>query len=204
MLRVQVGSVLTMRAVRGGPPGGGGQAPARPRLLRERVVGIVVTRGSVFPVTELDKVPAILASPALFHELGPQYVGFGAAYVTLRQGTSPGALMRRAQSLTRQFPAAGDLTLAADVSTQAAAVQHAIRPEAVALALFALVLAVTALLIVGQAATRLLATGSPDNQALAALGMTRRQLMAADRSRSGWPPLSVRRWLPGQRSPHRR
>ena len=40
-------------------------------------------------------------------------------------------------------------------------------------------LAVTALLIVGQAATRLLATSSPDNPALAALGMTRGQLMAA-------------------------
>ena len=57
--------------------------------------------------------------------------------------------------------------------------QRAIRPEAVALALFALVLAVTALLIVGQAATRLLATSSPDTPALAALGLTRWQLMAA-------------------------
>jgi hypothetical protein len=180
-LRVQVGSVLTMRAVRESPPGAGtdGRGPARSRLLRERVVGIVVTRGSVFPITELDKVPAILASPALFRELGPQYVGFSGAYVTLRHGTSPGALMQRAQSLTRQFHAAGELSLAADMSTQVAAVQHAIRPQAVALALFALVLAVTALFIVGQAATRLLATGSPDNPALAALGMTRRQLMAA-------------------------
>ena len=40
-------------------------------------------------------------------------------------------------------------------------------------------LAVTALLIVGQAATRLLATSSPDTPALAALGLTRWQLMAA-------------------------
>jgi hypothetical protein len=181
MLRVQVGSVLTMRTVGENPPSADadGQDLARPRLLRERVVGIVVTRGSVFPITELDKVPAILASPALFHELGPRYVGFSGAYVTLRHGTPPGALIQRAQSLTRQFPAAGDLTLAADVGTQAAAVQRAIRPEAIALALFALVLAVTALLIVGQAATRLLATGSPDNPALVALGMTRGQLMAA-------------------------
>jgi hypothetical protein len=69
--------------------------------------------------------------------------------------------------------------LVADERTQAAAVQHAIRPHAAVLALFALVLGVTALLIVGQAAARLLATASPDNPALAALGMTRRQLMAA-------------------------
>jgi putative ABC transport system permease protein len=87
--------------------------------------------------------------------------------------------MQRARPLTHRFPAAGGLRLVADQRVQAAAVQHAIRPEAVALAIFALVLAITALLIVGQAATRLLATSSPDNPALAALGMTRGQLMAA-------------------------
>jgi hypothetical protein len=47
------------------PPGTGaaGQGSARPRLLRERVVGIIVTRGSVFPVNELDKGPTMMASP---------------------------------------------------------------------------------------------------------------------------------------------
>jgi hypothetical protein len=66
----------------------------------------------------------------------------------------------------------------ADQRAQAAVVEHAIRPAAITLGLFALVFAVTALLIVGQAAIRLLATGSPDNPALAALGMTRGQLTA--------------------------
>ena len=42
----------------------------------------------------------------------------------------------------------------ADETVQAAAVERSIRPQAVALALFALVLAVTALLTVGQAASR--------------------------------------------------
>src|SRR5207248_3479684 len=51
--------------------------------------------------------------------------------------------------------------------------------QAAALALFALALAVAALLIVGQAATRLLATGTLNHPALAALGLTRGQLMAA-------------------------
>jgi hypothetical protein len=66
-----------------------GQGPARPRLLHERVVGIVVTRGSVVPVTELDKVPVMLASPALFHLLGVRYIGASGAYVQLRPGASP-------------------------------------------------------------------------------------------------------------------
>ena len=79
MMGLRVGSVLAMRAVPNDPPPGAaepGQRPARPRLLRERVVGIVVTRGSVLPVTELDKVPVILASRALFHRLGVRYLGF--------------------------------------------------------------------------------------------------------------------------------
>jgi hypothetical protein len=182
MMGLRVGSVLTMRAVPNDPPPGTaepGQRPARPRLLRERVAGIVVTRGTVLPVNELDKVPVILASPALFHRLGERYLGAAGAYVKLRSGASPEAFGRRAQSLARRFPATGGGAFVTDQGAQAAAVQRAIRPEAVALALFALVLAVTALLIVGQAATRLLATSSPDTPALAALGLTRGQLMAA-------------------------
>jgi hypothetical protein len=188
MLDLRVGSVLSMRAVPNSPPPGAGTAgrgAARPRLMRERVVGIVVTRGSVFPVTELDKDPVFLASPALFQRLGVQYVGFGGAYVKLRQGASVDVFRRQAQSLTRQFPSTGGHVFAADEGAQAAAVQRAIRPEAVALAVFALALAVTALLIVGQAAIRLLATGSLTNPALAALGMTRGQLAAAGLTEAG-------------------
>ena len=181
IMGLHVGSVLTMRAEPEGPPPGASaasQSPPGPRLLRERVVGIVVTRGSVLPVNEQDKGPTIITSPALFHRLGDRYVGYSGAYVRLRPGISPQAFGHQAQLLTREFPATGGHAFVADESTQAAAVQRAIRPGAVALAIFALVLAVTALLIVGQAAARLLATSSMTNPALAALGMTRGQLMA--------------------------
>ena len=89
MMGLQVGSVLTMRAVPHGPLPGvvpAGHGPAR--LLRERVVGIMVTRGSVLPITENDKVPAILASLALFDRLAPQYVGTNGVFVKLRPGAS--------------------------------------------------------------------------------------------------------------------
>jgi hypothetical protein len=182
MMGLEVGSALAMRAAPEDPPPGappGTRSPARPRLLRERVVGIVVTRGSVFPVTEQDKAPGILASPALFHQLGVRYVANNGAFVKLRPGVPAEVFRHRAQSLTRRFPATGGHVFLADENTQAAAVQRAVRPEAIALALFALVLAVTALLIVGQAATRQLTTGSLNNPVLAALGMTRGQLTAA-------------------------
>ena len=66
-----------------------------------------------------------------------------------------------------------------DESTQVAAIQRSIRPEAISLVVFALVLAGTALLIIGQAAARLLAAVAADHPVLAALGMTRGQLTAA-------------------------
>ncbi|HXZ75086.1 MAG TPA: FtsX-like permease family protein, partial [Streptosporangiaceae bacterium] len=130
-------------------------------------------------VTDIDKVPLILATPALWHRLGPAYLGFDGAYVRLRLGTTVGDFGRRAQSLARRFPRTGGQIFVADEGTQAATVQRAIRPEAIALALFALVLAVTMLLIVGQAAVRQLGAAAADHPTLAAVGMTRAQLTAA-------------------------
>jgi len=177
-LRLHVGSTLVMRAVPAGPSPGA-EAGARRPPLRERVVGIVVTRGSVHPVTNLDKVPAIFAGTALVHQLGRAYTSFDGAYVKLRPGHSPGIAGRQAEALAQRFRATGGHVFVADESAQAAAVERSIRPEAVSLALFALVLAITALLVVGQAATRLIAAAQPANPVLAALGMTRGQLMAA-------------------------
>ena len=134
------------------------------------------------PVTDIDKIPAVLAGPALFHQLvhqlGPGYRAFDGAYVKLRPHATPQQFVLRAQALERRFPGTGGQVFLADERSQAATVEQAIRPEAVALAIFALVLAVTALLIVGQAAVRLLVGGSSDNPTLAALGMTRGQLTA--------------------------
>src|SRR6266516_4905255 len=174
-LHLHVGSALAMVAVTSQTL----PRPARWRHLSERMVGIFVARGSVVPVTEVDKGPAFYASPALARLLGPRYAAFDGAYVRLRPGTTVAAFSRQAQVLARRFPGTGGPVFVADESTQAAAIERSIRPQAVALALFALVLAVTAVLVVGQVATRLLLAGSSDNATLAALGMTRAQLTAA-------------------------
>jgi len=175
ILHVHVGSALAMEAIRSdGPP-----SPAGARKLRERVVGIVVTRSSVKPVTDLDKFPMILVSAAFMRDLGPGYIAFDGAAVTLKPGTTPDSFGRRAEALARRFPGTQGHVFVADEHAQAAAVERAIRPEAVALALFALVLLLVALLVVGQVATRLLAASSVDNPVLAALGMTRGQLMVS-------------------------
>jgi hypothetical protein len=142
------------------------------------VVGIVVTRGSVHPVTNLDKVPAIFASTALATSLARVHI-FRWRVCQAAAGLQPGIAGRQAESLAQRFRATGGHVFVADESAQAAAVERSIRPEAVSLAIFALVLAITALLVVGQAATRLMAAAAPANPVLAALGMTRGQLMAA-------------------------
>jgi hypothetical protein len=181
-LHLQVGSTLPMVALPDtGLPGSGdsGGKPVPLRKLTERVVGIIVTRASVDPVTDIDQIPFILASTALWHRIGPGYLAFDGAYVKLRPGTTAGDVTREAQALARRFPKTEGQAYVADESTQVAAIEQAIHPEAIALAIFALVLACTALLIVGQAATRLLLQAGSGNPVLAALGMTRGQLTAA-------------------------
>jgi MacB-like periplasmic core domain/FtsX-like permease family len=170
-LHLRVGSTLEMGAV----PDAGAQ---HIRRLHERVVGVMVTRGSVVPVTVLDRTPIILASTALWRELGPGYGAFDGAYVKLRPGATLGELTSQAEALAHRYPATGGQIFVADEATQAATVERSIRPQAVALALFAIVLAVTALLIVGQVASRQLLGAARDNPTLAALGLTRRQLAA--------------------------
>jgi hypothetical protein len=178
LLHLHVGSTLPMVALPNLPPGAKPSAARTPRLT-ERVVGIVVTRSSVDPVTDIDKVPVILATPALWHRLGAAYMGFDGASVRLRPGTTAAGFGRQAQALARRFPGTGGQIFVADEGAQAATVQRAIRPEAIALALFAAVLAVTTLLIVGQAAVRQLGAAAAGHPTLAALGMTRAQLTAA-------------------------
>ena len=180
-LHVRTGATLNLAAVPNGAPGsaGGAGAPAPALRLAERVVGVFVTRSSVLPVTEQDKAPLILASTALWHRLGRRSLAFDGAFVKLRPGATAAAVSREAQALARHFPGTGGQIYIADEGAQAATIERAIHPEAVALAVFALVLACTALLIVGQATARQLLLAGSDNPVLAALGLTRRQLAGA-------------------------
>ena len=169
-LNLHVGSVLPMAAL---------DSSNHARPLTEHVVGVFVTRGSVVPVTDLDRVPKIAASLALYRELGPAYQAFDGAFVRLQPGASVAAFTGAAERLAQRYPGTGKQVYVADEATQAATIERAIRPQAVALALFALALALTTLLIVGQVAARTLLAAAADNGTLAALGMTRRQLLAA-------------------------
>jgi hypothetical protein len=171
-LHLHVGSVLRLVAVPNDPKG-------RTRRFTERVTGTFISTDSIVAVNTLATVPRIYASHALFQELGPAYEAFDGAFLRLKPGTSLSAISAAAQTLAGRYPASGGQVYVADQSVQDVTVERAIRPQAVALALFALALALTTLLIVGQVAVRLLIGAAGDNASLAALGMTRRQLLAA-------------------------
>ncbi len=178
-LHVHVGSRLPAEALLNGNLPGTGPAAVPPRRLTLQVVGIIVTPSSADPVTDSDRVPFILASTALWRHLGAGYRAFDGAGLQLRPGASAATVSGEAQALARRFPGTQGQIMSSDESTEFAAVERSIHPDVVALGIFALVLACTALLIVTQAAGRLLLEASSRHRVLAALGMTRGQLTAA-------------------------
>ena len=159
-LHVHVGSRLPVEALPGGNLPGSGSAAVPPRRLTLHVVGIIVTPSSADPVTDSDRAPFILASPALWRRLGAGYRAFDGAELELRPGASAAAVGGEAQALARRFPGTQGQIMPSDESAEYAAVERSIHPDVVALAIFALVLACTALLIVTQVASRLLLEAS--------------------------------------------
>ncbi len=174
-LGLHVGSVLRLAALSNLPH-------SRIRHLTVRVVGIEVIAASIVPVNKLAQTAYIEASLALYRELGPDYQAFDGDYVQLAAGTTVGAFTTEATRLAREprYRSTGGQLYVSDEAVQDATVERSIRPQAVAIAIFAIVLAVTALLVLGQAASRLLLAGAADNPILAALGLTRWQSLAAD------------------------
>jgi hypothetical protein len=172
--RLHVGSKLRMAVLSNEPD-------ARVRYLTERVVGIEVISDSILPVNVLAQTPYIQTSAALYRELGPEYQAFDGDYVSLSAGTTVTRFTAEATALARepQYRATGGQLFVSDETVQDLTVEQSIRPQALALAIFALVLAVTALLVLGQAASRLLLAATAANPVLAALGLTRRQLLCA-------------------------
>ena len=98
------------------------------RRLRERVVGIVVTRSSVNPVTDTDKVAFILASPALTRQLAP-VPGFRRGLCEAGPGGPADRVSREAQALARRFPATQGQAYVSDESAQVATIERGSGPK---------------------------------------------------------------------------
>ena len=166
------GSVLRVRIARSQEE----MASPHDPMVALHVVGVGVTRDNVVTVNALASAPTLLASPAFARHFGPGYYAFDGAEVQLAPGTSKDAFSAAAQSIARRLPETGGNLSIADEAEQAAQVVHAIRPQAVALALFAALTALTALFALGQLLSRRLFLSSTDNHVLRALGLSRGQL----------------------------
>jgi ABC-type antimicrobial peptide transport system permease subunit len=152
--------------------------PRRDPAVVLHVVGVAVTRDSVVDVNALASAPHFLAGPAFARRFGTGFYAFDGAAIRVAHGVSPAAVGDAAQRLANRFPATGGLFVAQEAQ-QAAQVEHAIRPQAVALALFSLLAALTAILAIGQLVARALSNAAGDNATLQALGMSRRELVVA-------------------------
>jgi ABC-type antimicrobial peptide transport system permease subunit len=156
--------------------------------LTFRVAAVGVFDDQVVPTTGTTSEPRILLSPG-FTRTGLAARPYGSAGsidnlaqadVRLRPGADPAAFEAAAQALARRYPDVqkDNGIVFAGSSAGVTATERAIRPLAVALALFAALTGLIALAVIGQLLARQLALDSDGYGALRALGMTRRGLLA--------------------------
>jgi FtsX-like permease family len=167
-----------------GPAGEGHFASPWGPVVDLRVVGIVRTPRDLVPVvTDQDNIfvnsGELYLTPAYWGRYGPNIARYGIVLaVTLRhgQGDLPGlrADLRRLYGDRAVTEAADGLTTA---ETLTAGTRRAIRLESIALAGFAFLTALAALLLVGQTLGRQIVLEAIESPTLRALGMTRGQLI---------------------------
>ena len=130
--------------------------------------------------TLANRAPTMFLTPAYDrrYDRGKQ-INFDGVFVRLEQTANHSAFVADVDRLARTFPQARDLDgiFVADLSSHAARVERSIHPEAIALALFAAVVALGALLTVGQIIARDVALASREDRVLVAMGFDRRQLI---------------------------
>ena len=166
----------------GGGPAGGGHA--RPVPLAFRVAAIVAFDDQVVPAPGLSGAPRVLLSPAFWHSgAGRQFGPGDYAGVHLRPGASLAPFRRAAAALARGDPSARGISTVS-LAGQSAATEQAIRPEAVALAVFAALAGLIGLAVLAQLLGRQLILDSADFPALRALGMTRASLASLSLARA--------------------
>lgn len=151
--------------------------------LSFRVSAIVVTDDEIVPATRELGEPLLLLSPAFARSRLAQSFNpaGGASYVVLRPGADAAAFTRQATALAARYRVGGVQVV--HLATAYAAAQRAIRPQAVALAIFAALVGLIALAVVGQLLSRQLILDSAEFPILRALGMSRSRLAALSLAR---------------------
>ena len=155
----------------------------RARGMSFRVTGIAVFDSQIVPATRVNAEPAVLLSPAFHRSAAARDSTYGSqAGVRLRPGVRVASFARAAAALAGRYPATGGV-IVVSLRDEAAASQRAIRPQAVALAVFAALVALIALAVISQLLSRQLSLDSAEYPVLSALGMSRATLAALSLAR---------------------
>ena len=155
----------------------------RARAMSFRVTGIAVFDSQIVPATKVNAEPTVLLSTGFYRSAAARDSTYGSeAGVRLRPGVSVASFAHAAAALAGHYPATGGV-IVVSLQDEAAATQRAIRPQAVALALFAALVALIALAVIGQLLGRQLSLDSAEYPVLSALGMSRTALAALSLAR---------------------
>jgi hypothetical protein len=175
---LKVGSRFEMVAAHFAPGGQEGE-PEALIPLTVNVVGVGRLAREVVPTTKLDSEEQVLMTPATYREYAEGHpLNFDGIAVRLRDGADMSAFRAAAERLAseRAEEVGGDI-LFADNRDRDRRVERAIRPQAVALLVFAAFAGLAGLLVLGQALSRQLSEDATEVPVLRALGLTRAQLV---------------------------
>ena len=156
---------------------------ASPRAFR--VSAVVTFDTQIVPGVGTNAEPAALLSPPFTATAAARRGTYGAqAGIRLRPGAGMGSFVAAAAALAKRYPASGGKIDIISLSDGVAATQRAIRPEAVALALFAGLAGLIALAVIVQLLSRQLTLDAAEFPVLRALGMTRGRLVTLSLART--------------------
>ncbi|MDQ1499528.1 MAG: putative transport system permease protein [Actinomycetota bacterium] len=149
-----------------------------------RVVGIGVYPNEVVSTAPYDDLPVMYLTAAYYRAHPTQTQGYSFEAIRLRRGNADMAAFRASMArVLADHGVSEENFLFADRSGRNAGVQRAIRPQALALGLFALLAGLVGLLVIGQATARRIALDAADYPVLSAIGMSRGQLVATSMAR---------------------
>jgi len=172
------GSTLSLYGVPSAPSG----APeySKAVTLPFRVTAIVVFDDEIVPTGTNNALPtALVSSPFTATTAADE------AAVRLQPGASQTAFTSAAETLAKRYPGTGGNIITFPLSDQVNTAERAIRPEAVALAVFAGLAGLIALAVIGQLLSRQLALDASEFPVLRALGVQRATLVTLSLARLG-------------------
>jgi ABC-type antimicrobial peptide transport system permease subunit len=147
--------------------------------LSFRVAAIGIFDDQVVTTTATTAQPRVLLSPSFAAtDDAVAMTNLPEAAVRLRPGASMAVFLRDADALRQRYGIRPDNYVTLGLDSQVTATERAIRPQALALAVFAALVALVGLAVTGQLLARQLALDAADFPVLRAIGQTRAGLAA--------------------------